>query len=137
MIEIDEEIKEVILWRAHRSDQSGEDLVGIVMWTLGPTGDGVAKIPLQYHSGVMKFRLLPELERLQIVQHVLGVLSDSGPKSVLGAAEALARVLQDGFLGNTESNQKKARIAGFSNPRKWGRAVLKHYSEILGSIEEE
>lgn len=137
MIEIDEEIKEVILWRAHRSDQSGEDLVGIVMWTLGSTGDGVAKIPVQYHSGVMKFRLLPEFERKQVVQHVLGVLSDSEPKSVQNAAEALARVLQEGFLGSTVDNQKKARIAGFSSPRKWGRAVLKHYGEILGSVEKE
>jgi len=124
MVNVSQNMEDAIRFKAGVSGLSGMELIPLIERELTQE---LGRIPLRHHTGVIEFRLLSKKDRHEAICQVLGLVE---PLTLVDAADALAKVIRDGLLGSTEDNLKRARLAGFSNPRGWGRAVLKTYEKL-------
>jgi hypothetical protein len=128
---ISKELEALIQWRAGNSDLTGSELVSVIHYALGR---GNEQVPQKHLTGRAEFRILAVEDQVRVIREVL-YLTEA--VTLRDAADAMARVIREGFLGDTRDNVARARVAGFSDARKWGRAVLATYDRIRAELDEE
>jgi len=131
LLPLSEELEALIQWRASNSDLTGSELVSLVQYALGRGND---QLPRAHLTGRAEFRVLGEEDQVRVIRQALYLTE---PQTIREAADAMARVIREGFLGETRDNVRRARIAGFSDSRKWGRAVLATYERLREEDREE